>query len=192
MLIAAVGVVGGAAAVVTAPGPSASAPAATIHIAARMTAQAPIPSAAVKELPSAATATPLPSAGNTRRCAAEHGKYHGTVLRRFPVVGDLGAPKGERGGTLIVLRSATCGTVWAEVTKDGRHRGAYGTDVRVATYADTPTDRWKVAENDVDVSTGGVLSTKAVPALAHGRIEAEAGWAGRHFSFNSPLGSVRY
>ncbi|GAA4608834.1 hypothetical protein GCM10023195_35040 [Actinoallomurus liliacearum] len=192
VLIAAVGVAGGVAAVVTAFAPSSSAPTATVDAAARMTAHAPTAFGTGTASPFPATATPQPSAGNARPCAAEHGKYHGTVLRRFPVFGDMGAPKGERGGTLIVMRSTSCNTVWAEVKRDGKYRGTYGTTVWVATYADTPTDRWKVAENEADVSTSGVLSTKAVPALAHGRIEAEAGWAGNDFSFNTPSRSIRY
>lgn len=192
VLIVAVGCVGGAVAIGTALASSSSAPAATVDAAARVTANAPTPSGVSKPSPFPATAAPSPSAADARRCAAEHGKYHGAVLRRFPVVGDMGAPKGERGGTLVISRSAACGTAWAEVKKEGRYRGAYGATVWVATYADTPTDRWKVAENEVDLPTGGVLSTKAVPALAHGRIEASAGWAGNRFSFNSPLRSVRY
>ncbi|GAA0355026.1 hypothetical protein NE235_11845 [Actinoallomurus spadix] len=190
--IVAVGCVGGAVAIGAALAPSSSAPAATVDAAARVTANASTTAGVPTPSPFPATAAPRPSAADARRCAAEHGKYHGTVLGRFPVAGDMGAPKGERGGTLVISRSAACGTAWAEVQKEGRYQGAYGTTVWVATYADTPTDHWKVAENEVDAVAGGVLPTKAVPALAHGRIEAEAGWAGSRFSFNSPVPSVRY
>jgi hypothetical protein len=133
-----------------------------------------------------------PVSGDGRACAAERGKYRATVVTTFPVVGDMGATKGRRGGTLVVMGSTVCGTVWVEVKKDGKYdKRAYPTNASIATYA-TAADRSKVGESHGEASTRAVLSTKAIPLRAHGRIEVKAGWAGKGFRFNGPVHVIRY
>jgi hypothetical protein len=145
---------------------------------------------------SATVTSPLPGkppvSGDARVCAAEQGKYHATVVTTFPVVGVMGAAKGRRGGTLVVMGSTVCGTVWVEVKKDGKYdKRAYPTNASIATYA-TATDRSKVGESHREAITRAVLSTKAVPLRAHGRIEVKAGWAGKDFRFDGPVHVIRY
>jgi hypothetical protein len=184
-LIAGAVVVSGVAVGVTAVAPSSPASTATAAAASKVTAAAPSPRpAAVNVVP--AKNAPVSADRDARLCASKHGKYHGAVLRTFPVVGDMGASRGERGGTLTVMWSRVCRTAWVQVKKDARHDGrAYGTNAWIATYATAPTDHSKQAEDYREATTRAVLSTKAVPLLAHGRIEVEAGWAGNDFSFNT-------
>ncbi|MEV0407061.1 hypothetical protein [Actinoallomurus sp. NPDC050550] len=133
-----------------------------------------------------------PVSGDARVCATEQGKYRATVVTTFPVVGDMGAPKGRQGGTLVVMGSTVCGTVWVEVKKDAKYdKRAYPTSASIATYA-TTTDRSKVGESHREAITRAVLSTKAIPLRAHGRIEVKAGWAGKGFRFNGPVHVIRY
>ncbi|GAB3988993.1 hypothetical protein GCM10029978_112840 [Actinoallomurus acanthiterrae] len=133
-----------------------------------------------------------PVSGDARVCAAEQGKYRATVVTTFPVVGDMGAPKGRQGGTLVVMGSTVCGTVWVEVKKDAKYdKRAYPTSASIATYA-TVTDRSKVGESHREAITRAVLSTKAIPLRAHGRIEVKAGWAGKDFRFTGPVHVIRY
>ncbi|GAA4638033.1 hypothetical protein GCM10023196_094210 [Actinoallomurus vinaceus] len=199
VLIAAV-VVGGVAATVTAVAPSTSTPRATAAAAARVTAGAsgrPVSARPVSGDPKVSLVVTTASPANTGRdlqmCAATHGKYQGTIVRTFPVIGDTGAAKGKRGGTLIVMRSTVCGTAWAQVEKDAKHdRRAYGTNVWIAAYATEPTDHTKDGESYQEATTRAVLSTKTVPLRAHGRIEVGAGWAGDDFAFNTSLLDVTY
>ena len=185
VLVAAV-VAGGVAVTVTAVAPSTSASSATAAAAAKVTARTPGRSAS--GAPKVSLVVSADSPANTGRdlkmCAAAHGKYQGTVVRTLPVTDDGGDAKGKRGGTLIVMRSPVCGTAWAQVKKDGRYgRRVDPTSVWIATFATDATDHSKLGENYRATATRKVLSTRAVPAGAHGMLEVEARWTGKGFAF---------
>ncbi|GAB3987165.1 hypothetical protein GCM10029978_104800 [Actinoallomurus acanthiterrae] len=195
LLIAAV-VATGVAVTVNAIAPSISASSATAAAAAKVTAGGPGRSVSgdPKVSLSMSTVVPANTGRGIKMCATTHGEYQSTVVRAFPVIGDMGAVRGKRGGTLIVMRSAVCGTAWALLKKDPKYdKRMYRTNVSIATYATELTDHSKDGENYRETTTTRpVLATRAVPLRAHGRIEVEAGWAGNDFAFNTSLLNVAY
>ncbi|GAA4638031.1 hypothetical protein GCM10023196_094200 [Actinoallomurus vinaceus] len=185
VLIAAV-VAGGVVATVTAVAPSTSASSATAAAAAKVTAGGygrPVSGGPKVSLVVTAD-SPANTGRNVKMCAAAHGKYQGTVVRTFPVTGGASAAKGRPGGVLIVMRSTVCGTAWVDLKKYGTYnRQAHRTIVWIATYATAATDHSKLGEDYRQATTREVLSTRAVPASAHGSLEVEARWTGKGFAF---------
>lgn len=127
-----------------------------------------------------ATATAAEAAAAPRSSAActnAAGKYHGTVVALYTLVGydSQGRPM-EEGGTVKVWHSATCGTLWARLVKRAKYMDvARQTGISLDFYN---TDLQRDDYLSDDAMTQGSVETRAVPVGAHGSTHVIADFLG--------------